>query len=149
LGEWWIDEPRLLGSSNPDDERLHCLHQRGFSVLVSLLVESEQKPNYSEQTLAELGFVKYRIPIGDYAVPTLDQILAFVRLISDPIEPGHILVHCQGGNGRTGTMAAAYWVSKGCSPVEAIARVRLANPLAVETVEQEEVLDAYSAALRR
>ena len=52
-------------------------------------------------------------------------------------------MHCQGGTGRTGTAAAAYWIAKGVPFGESVARVREARPGAVETVEQIDVLRAF------
>jgi len=50
---------------------------------------------------------------------------------------GKVLIHCQGGSGRTGTMGAVYWISKGLSVHKAIDKVRKTNPLTVEVPEQE------------
>jgi len=49
-----------------------------------------------------------------------------------------IVVHCRGGLGRTGMVAARLLVELGEKPVTALQRVRAARPGAVETVEQEE-----------
>ena len=40
MSTWWIDEPFLMGSSRPDDAELARLQGQGFTVLVSLLVET-------------------------------------------------------------------------------------------------------------
>ena len=48
-----------------------------------------------------------------------------------------VVVHCRGGLGRTGLVAARLLVELGESPVSALVRVRAARPGAVETVEQE------------
>jgi ADP-ribosyl-[dinitrogen reductase] hydrolase len=51
---------------------------------------------------------------------------------------GHdVLVHCRGGLGRAGTIAARLLVELGMEPAEAIARVRAVRPGAIETPEQE------------
>jgi ADP-ribosyl-[dinitrogen reductase] hydrolase len=51
---------------------------------------------------------------------------------------GHdVLVHCRGGLGRAGTIAARLLVELGMDPAEAIARVRAVRPGAIETREQE------------
>jgi hypothetical protein len=55
------------------------------------------------------------------------------------------IVHCEGGSGRTGTFAAAYWVAKGLKVSDAIARVREARRHAVETREQEAALRDFAA----
>ena len=49
-----------------------------------------------------------------------------------------VLVHCRGGLGRAGTVAARLLVELGASPDDAIRRVREArSPLAIETTSQE------------
>jgi protein-tyrosine phosphatase len=60
------------------------------------------------------------------------------------VEERRTIVHCQGGSGRTGTFAAAYWIARGRSASEAIAIVRRARPGAVETPEQEAVLEDFA-----
>ena len=50
---------------------------------------------------------------------------------------GRILVHCRGGLGRAGTIAARLLVELGTSPDEAIRAVRHVRPGAIETREQE------------
>ena len=57
-------------------------------------------------------------------------------------------MHCEGGSGRTGTMAAAYWIKKGLSAREAVDKVRESRPNAVETKEQEESLQELQKTLR-
>jgi ADP-ribosyl-[dinitrogen reductase] hydrolase len=49
---------------------------------------------------------------------------------------GKVLVHCRGGLGRAGTVAARLLVELGVPPQDAVARVRAARPRAIETAEQ-------------
>lgn len=49
---------------------------------------------------------------------------------------GRVLVHCKGGLGRAGTIAARLLVEMGTAPIEAIRMVRHARPGAIETIEQ-------------
>lgn len=51
-----------------------------------------------------------------------------------------IFIHCRGGLGRTGTLAARILIEKGIEPDEAIDIVRRARPGAIETNEQEQYL---------
>ena len=51
---WWIDEPVLMGSSNPTDSELEQLRRAGFTLVVSLLAETKQKPNYDPERAAKL-----------------------------------------------------------------------------------------------
>jgi atypical dual specificity phosphatase len=140
MDTWWIDEPQLLGSRNPSDSDLERLRRDGFGVLVSLLCEKERAPRYDIARAAALGYVRYNIPVQDFNPPTLDQLEQFVKLV-DGLPPGtKMIVHCEGGIGRTGTFAAAYWVAKGMTAAEAIMHVRRARRGAVETQGQEAVL---------
>ena len=51
-----------------------------------------------------------------------------------------IFIHCRGGLGRTGTLAARLLIARGLEPEAAIREVRAARPGAIETEEQEEYL---------
>jgi protein-tyrosine phosphatase len=42
--------------------------------------------------------------------------------------------------GRTGTLGAAYWIWKGLSAKDAVARIRQGQPNAVESPEQQKCL---------
>jgi ADP-ribosyl-[dinitrogen reductase] hydrolase len=48
-----------------------------------------------------------------------------------------VLIHCRGGLGRAGTIAARLLVELGMDPTKAIASVRTARPSAIETPGQE------------
>lgn len=48
-----------------------------------------------------------------------------------------VYVHCKGGLGRAGTIAARLLVDLGVAPKKAIADVRAARPGAIQTREQE------------
>ncbi len=50
----------------------------------------------------------------------------------------NVLVHCRGGLGRSGMIAARLLVESGVEPEAAIARVRAARPGAIETRQQED-----------
>ncbi|MGH9760758.1 MAG: protein-tyrosine phosphatase family protein [Blastocatellia bacterium] len=147
MSTWWINEPFVRGSSNPTDEELEALRKQGFSVLVSLLDEKEQHPNYSRKRAHELGYDRRSIPVRDFQAPTIEQLIKFKELI-DSAPDSKVLIHCQGGTGRTGTFAAAYWIARGIKPVDAIAKVREARPKAVETPAQEAVLSQFADQLR-
>lgn len=49
-----------------------------------------------------------------------------------------ILIHCRGGLGRTGLVAARILVERGCAPRDAVHRVRAVRPGAIETRAQEQ-----------
>jgi hypothetical protein len=76
---WWIDEPLVMGSSNPDDEDLEHLRAQGFNVAVSLLVESQQPPRYDKKSEEHSGWSIYSIPVEEDHAPSLEQIRDFTK----------------------------------------------------------------------
>ena len=56
MDTWWIDNPHLLGSRNPTLADLEQLRRDGFEVLISLLKEDEQSPQYKRRTRCGFGF---------------------------------------------------------------------------------------------
>jgi hypothetical protein len=56
MDTWWIDNPHLLGSLNPNLVDLEQLRRNDFEVLISLLKEDEQSPRYDVARAVALGF---------------------------------------------------------------------------------------------
>jgi ADP-ribosyl-[dinitrogen reductase] hydrolase len=89
-----------------------------------------------------LGIEWHHLPIRDVDVPD-DEFedqwkTSGPRLRSLLLEGKKVVIHCLGGLGRTGTIAARLLVEFGASPAEAIKAVRTARPGAIETTEQQE-----------
>jgi len=147
MSQWWIEEPILLGSRNPTERELEVLYHEGFRTIISLLDEDES-PYYDPKKMEEMGFNRYSIPIRDFTAPTLADFKKFLDIVSDSLKQGKVLVHCQGGMGRTGTMAAAYWIKKGLSAKNAIAKVRKSRLGAIESPEQKEALHRLEASIK-
>ena len=143
MHKWWIDEPVLLGSSNPTDADLRHLVADGFSVIVCLLDLDEYLPGYDRDHAASAGWEWHNISIRDFAAPTLQQIEQFLAIVSSSIPAKKVIVHCRGGIGRTGTMAAAYWIAKGLTSQSAIAHTRERRNYAVENRHQEAILGEF------
>lgn len=61
---------------------------------------------------------------------------------------GKVLVHCRGGRGRAGTLAALVLIERGLRPDAAIAAVRAVRHGAIETQAQERWLEGRVAAFR-
>lgn len=81
-------------------------------------------------------------PIPDVTAPgpSFEAIWAIVgEGVRDRLRAGFgVLVHCKGGLGRAGTIAARLLVEMGVSPADAIRQVRTARPGAIETAAQEQ-----------
>lgn len=146
---WWIAEKRLLGSANPSTETLVSLTKQGFSRLICLLKPGQQKANYDETKLKLLGWQIYKLPLADFTAPGLVQFKAFISYLESVPENEKVLLHCQGGKGRTGTFGAAYlMVFKALSAEIAIQQIRQAKPEAIETQAQEEALKMFEIYLK-
>ncbi len=89
----------------------------------------------------------HHLPIPDLQAPDAD----FARRAASPLrgalsalKDGHkVLVHCRGGLGRAGTIAASLLIELGEDPAIALQRVRQARTGAVETPVQEHYLRTY------
>lgn len=113
-------------------------------MLISLIEEHE----FVELEVTELpqaclrhGIVWHGLPIVDGAIPD-QRWEANWKHIAPSLhqtlrEGGRIVIHCKGGLGRTGLLAARILVEFGMPPDEAIKQVRQARPGAIETIEQE------------
>jgi protein-tyrosine phosphatase len=147
---WWIDELLVKGSSNPSDEDLELLRAMGFSVAVSLLEENKQSPRYDKKAAEAAGWCIHSIPIVENHAPSLEQIHDFVTRLTGLPEGTKVLVFCESGLGRTAFMGAAYYVAKGLTASDAIARMSQAC-LATDwaTPERRGVLSEYERHQRR
>ncbi len=125
-----------------DLRRLRHVHR--CDVLVSLLSDDE----LAELGIADLddavavhGIEHHRLPVRDGSAPEPEQladVLALMDALRDRLLAGRtVVLHCRVGQGRSGMLAALLVASLWALPVEAIARVRRAQPRAVETVQQE------------
>lgn len=113
-------------------------------VLVSLMEDHKYDLLEIPELLREAnerGMEVVHLPIRDVSVPRSDQREAFEAMhsdVSDHLRQGrNVVVHCHGGLGRSGLVAASVLTRFGASADEAIARVRAARPGAIETAEQE------------
>ncbi|MCR4289267.1 MAG: dual specificity protein phosphatase family protein [Candidatus Scalindua sp.] len=112
------------------------LKEKGLEAIVSLT----EYP-LSEMLIEEFGFTVKHIPVRDFQAPTLEQIEDFVAFAKNARSEGKkLVVHCDAGIGRTGTILACYLVSKGRKAADAIDELRTKRPGSIETIEQEEVV---------
>lgn len=99
------------------------------------------------------------LPIPNYHPPTIEQIDLMIKIIQNP-DNRPILVHCGGGKGRAGTVAACYLAAFGFSPipslpksepamsaVEAISALRAIRPGSLETPQQEAFVSKWCSTI--
>jgi ADP-ribosyl-[dinitrogen reductase] hydrolase len=121
-----------------------AIHDWGAEVIVSLIeawefefLEVTALPSVADR----YGMRWVHLPIRDVSVPTRRfesrWVVAGADLRAIVRGGGRVLVHCRGGLGRAGTIAARLLVELGTDPDEAIRAVRRVRPGAIETREQE------------
>jgi protein-tyrosine phosphatase len=80
------------------------------------------------------------LPIVDGAAPTHEWEQLWLQhgpYFHNLLDHGsRLLIHCLGGRGRTGTVAARLLIERGAAAEQAIAAIRQARDGAIETPEQ-------------
>jgi ADP-ribosyl-[dinitrogen reductase] hydrolase len=123
---------------------LDMIRDWGATAIVTLLEPKEltllRVEGLGEQVLRR-NILWFHLPIVDVSIPdgrfeeewdvAGESLRSILRSGSD------VLVHCRGGLGRAGTIAARLLVELGMEPATAIASVRRVRPGAIETRDQE------------
>lgn len=115
----WLDQPEYpaLGIMPKPfggavlEEEIARLKQQGVNVLVSLLTqeETEEEELQQEADLCSQNGIEFiSFPIPDREVPPRDGTFArfFQGLLDRLAEGKHVAIHCWGGIGRSGLVAA-------------------------------------------
>ena len=144
------DPYAMTGAWDRDLNRdLDTIRDWGAAAVVTLLESAELKllrvDGLGEEVLRR-NMLWFHLPIVDVSVPSekfeREWVVAGGELRSILRSGSDVLVHCRGGLGRAGTIAALLLVELGMEPVTAIASVRAVRPGAIETSDQEKfVLD--------
>jgi ADP-ribosyl-[dinitrogen reductase] hydrolase len=129
---------------------LQAVKDWGATVLVSLIEHHEfselRVRGLSRQTKAfELDWI--HLPIQDVSIPSPSAEKGWqtigIELAARLKRGENIVLHCKGGLGRTGMMAACLLREFGMGADEAIKSVRVARHGAIETREQEKYVRSY------
>ena len=120
------------------------------TTLVCLLTDRELQllglSDLEEETRRR-GISLHRFPIADGDVPSLPDARAAAALLGGCA--GNTIVHCRGGLGRAGTVAARTLVSLGMSAAHAIEEVRrVRSPRAIENRRQERFVHEFERTSR-
>jgi protein-tyrosine phosphatase/nicotinamidase-related amidase len=130
------------------DADLAAIKNAGAACLITLLTSHEMQAlgitDLPERVRA-LGIEHRHVAIADGQVPSADVV---TRLLADVVGllrgGAKVVVHCRGGLGRSGTVAALVLRELGLSADEALLRVRRARgPWAVDPGRQEALVRGY------
>lgn len=142
----WIEKPLLAAMARPGGpEDLLWLRQHGIELLLSL---TEDRPR--RDWIEETSMLVYHEPLEDMEPPTQEQLERCVSAIARANERKMgVAVHCGAGLGRTGVVLAAYFVSRGLTSGNAIARIRRMRPGSIETDEQAAAVELFARRKRQ
>lgn len=100
-----------------------ALTQRGITAVVDMRIEFDD-------LAAGIAPKHYLyLPVIDDEAPSLHQLSAGVKFVTDVISHGGaVYIHCGAGVGRAPTLAAAYLVSTGVTPSQALAMIQTKRP---------------------
>lgn len=135
---YWLLDGRLLAGSHPGSwsreeasEKLGRFLEAGIRSFIDLTEDTEPLDPY-DALLIELACQRgwdcryRRFAIRDRGVPTLERMAEILAAIRAEMDEGRaVYVHCWGGIGRTGTVAACWLIEQGLSADEALARVQV------------------------
>ncbi|HUE93451.1 tyrosine-protein phosphatase [Pseudomonas sp.] len=121
------------------DSALSTLKQAGADAVLTLMPSSELAQNVASE-LPELcgaqGLSWLHLPVADEQVPQADFDAAWPVAMAQIAElltaDKAIAIHCKGGSGRTGLIAARILIELGIARGEAISLVQALRPKAIQ-----------------
>ena len=131
------------GRSLTDD--IATLTEEGVSRLLCLVPQEELHRYGADDLLPACraaGILVHHLPILDKKVCSPAEMVGALRWMDEGLRAGEkVTVHCVGGIGRSGMVAAAYLRTRGASADEAMDSVRAArSQRALETAIQEQFI---------
>ncbi len=119
---------------------LEWLKRKGIQAVLTLTESS-----LADDVLASSGLAHLHIPVPDLHAPTLAQLQQAIAFIDRQSAQSHATaVHCLMGQGRTGTVLAAYLIRNGLTAQEALDEIRRRCDGAISAQEQEDALRLFA-----
>jgi atypical dual specificity phosphatase len=145
---YWVIDNILAGCSRPGvgrdadvDRDLTVLQGYGIGALLTLTETALPRG-----ALERHGIRGLHLPVDDFHAPTTSQMLDALAFLDDARAAGiAVAVHCLAGQGRTGTVLAAYLIRGGLSSEQAITEMRAICPGAIESSPQTAALAGWAA----
>jgi protein-tyrosine phosphatase len=133
---------------------LAFLFDQGIRQVITLTPEDERdKLGVADMPgrIAGAGIDWVEVPVVDFGTPDTGEMQRFISMIDDASsrlrEGQKVLVHCRGGVGRAGKVAAILMMRGGMTADTAIATLRAHRMGCIETQRQEEFVRAYDGNL--
>jgi atypical dual specificity phosphatase len=141
----WVEQGRLAASGYPASRgQLEWLVGKGITSVLTLTPAPLPKAMVDGLPLKLL-----HLPMEDHAVPSVETLSKGARLVRESLLGGDdLVVHCLAGEGRTGSVLAAYLMEeRKLTSAEALADLRKIKPLFVEH-QQEIALREFESYLK-
>jgi len=153
---YWLWAGRVLAGEHPAKdgdqklpEKLQLFAQAGITHFIDLTSPADSVKPY--QPLA--GAVRINHSITDFGVPSPIQMQSILQSIQSALDQGgKVYMHCKGGIGRTGTVAATWLTEQGLDDKQALALLlqkwqamekRFDEPNTPETEAQREFVSTW------
>jgi len=125
--------PQIIVAGQYQKRGWKVLTQRGITASINMRSE------FDDEAAGIAPSRHLRLVVEDNTPPTIDQLRRGVDFIQEEIERGgKVYIHCAAGIGRAPTMAAAYLVSTGLTPMQAWSKIKRVRPFVRPTPGQEE-----------
>jgi len=135
----------------PLNESLRQLKNSGVTALVTLLSDEELQrcglDSFSDAVKAH-DFDWFHLPVPDDDVP--GEAFESRWQQAEPLIQQHldsnssVAIHCKGGSGRTGLIAARLMLNQGVEAEDAISQVRALRPKAFSLAAQQDYITQFS-----
>ena len=123
-------------------------YRKGYRAMldhgISAIVNMRQK--HSDVVNGIQGLRHLQLATVDNTPPSVANLTRGAEFVGAEIDRGgKVYIHCAAGCGRAPTMAAAYLISTGLSPNDALHRIKSVRPFVHLTRSQRAVLDEFEA----
>lgn len=120
------------------NEEFHKIKAWEADAIVTMTNKEEFEIDDFEKKMSICSVRWIHLPVKDFDTPT-ENINIIICELLDLLESNkRILIHCKGGQGRSGMIAMRLLVEQGLAPDSALNRIRKVRPLAVETEMQKD-----------
>ena len=146
--------PGYCKENGTSDERqsthLDVMQSLGVGQVVALTPDDElDRLGLADmpRRIIDSGIAWLQVPVVNFSTPEADQLDAFMAAMAEvkaKVDQGqHILVHCRGGTGRAGKVAAVMLIHYGIAPDDAITMIRQQREGCIQTEDQEQFVRDY------
>lgn len=132
--------PQLVVGGQHYRGGLAAMREYGITAVVNL-----RESRFSDEKAGIAGNRHLHLATLDNTPPAREDLIRGVKFISDEIaNGGKVYVHCGVGIGRAPTLAAAYLISTGLTPDDALGVIRAVRPFVHLTASQRAELDEFA-----